>query len=47
MHVRRERDIFAYTWEAVRKTYLENYKELNAYRKTSPITIDGNLSEQD
>jgi hypothetical protein len=47
MHVRRERDIFAYTWEAARKTYLENYKELNVYRKTSPITIDGELSEQD
>lgn len=46
-HVRRERNIFGYTWEAARKTYLENYKELNVYRKTSPILIDGELSERD
>ena len=43
----RERNIFAYTWEAARKTYLENYKELNVYRKTSSITNRWRASEQD
>lgn len=47
MHVQRERDIFAYTWETARKTYLENYRELNVYRKKSPIKIDAVLDEAD
>ena len=47
MHVQRERDIFAYTWEAARVAYLASYRELTAYRVTAPITIDGILDEKD
>lgn len=46
-HVRRERDIFAYTWEAARVTYLESYRELTAFRRIAPIAIDGAIEEQD
>ncbi len=47
IHVRRDRDIFRLTWEAARKNYLENFKELNVYRKNANIRIDGVLDETD
>ncbi|MFA6931662.1 MAG: hypothetical protein WCT05_15160, partial [Lentisphaeria bacterium] len=47
MHVQRDRDIFAYTWETARKVYLESYRELNAYRIRGPIKIDGVFDEED
>ncbi len=47
MHVQRDRDIFAYTWEAARKAYLDSYRELNAYRVTAPLKIDGVFDEED
>ena len=46
-HVRRERDVFELTWIAERKQYLENFKELNVYRRTGEIAIDGVLDEAD
>ena len=46
-HVQRERDIFTYTWEAARVTYLESYRELTAFRRIAPIAIDGVIEEQD
>ena len=46
-HMRRERDVFELTWIAARKQYLENFKELNVYRKSGEIRIDGVLDETD
>ena len=46
-HMRRERDVFELTWIAARKRYLESFKELNVYRKTGEIKIDGVLDEAD
>ena len=46
-HMRRERDVFELTWIAARKQYLENFKELNACRRTGEIKIDGVLDEAD
>ncbi len=46
-HMRRERDVFELTWLVERKRYLESFKELNVYRKTGEIKIDGVLDESD
>lgn len=46
-HMRREKDVFELTWLAARRNYLENFKELNVYRRKGEIKIDGVLSEDD
>ena len=46
-HMRREKDVFELTWLEERKRYLENFKELNVYRRTGDIKIDGVLDEAD
>lgn len=46
-HVRRECDMFELTWRKARKEYLENFKELTAYRQMGEIRIDGVLDEAD
>ena len=46
-HVLRDKEIFFATWIPARRTYLENFKELTAYRRTAPIKIDGVLNEPD
>ena len=46
-HVKFEAQLFKDTWEFQRKHYVENYRELRAYEKTAPITIDGVLDEKD
>ena len=46
-HMRRERDVFEMTWLAERRRYLENFKELNVYKRTGEIKIDGVLGEPD
>ncbi len=46
-HVLRDREIFLATWIPARRSYLENFKELTAYRRTAPIRIDGVLDEPD
>ena len=46
-HVLRDKEIFLDTWIPARRTYLENFKELTAYRRTAPIVIDGVLDEPD
>ena len=46
-HVLCDKEIFLATWIPARRTYLENFKELTAYRRTAPIKIDGILDEPD
>jgi hypothetical protein len=46
-HVQYDAKRFKDTWEFQRKHYVENYRELRAYEKTSPIVIDGKLDEKD
>ena len=46
-HVSKEKSIFEKTWLAQRKIYLDNFKELNVYRKTGEIAVDGVLDEAD
>ena len=46
-HVEMEKSIFERTWIAARKRYLENFKELNVYRRTADIKVDGVLDEAD
>ena len=46
-HMRRERDVFELTWIAARKHYLESFKELNVYKRTDEIVIDGVLNDAD
>ena len=46
-HVLREKEIFGLTWLVQRRKYLENFKELSAYRRTGEIRIDGVLDEAD
>ena len=46
-HVRRDREMFNLTWRTERKNYLESFKELNVYRKTGEIKVDGVLDEAD
>ena len=45
-HVLRDKEIFTMTWLTERKLYLETYKEYTAYKRTTPITIDGNLDDE-
>ena len=46
-HMRREKDVFELTWLAARKRYLEHFKELNVYKRTGEIVVDGVLNEAD
>jgi len=46
-HVLREKEIFELTWLVQRQKYLENFKELNVYRRAEAITVDGVLDESD
>ena len=46
-HVLRDKEIFELTWLAERKAYVENYRELTAYRRTGEIVIDGSFDEAD
>ncbi|MBP5181925.1 MAG: DUF4838 domain-containing protein, partial [Lentisphaeria bacterium] len=46
-HILQAKEIFELTWLAARKSYLANFKELNVYRRTAPIRIDGVLDEPD
>ena len=46
-HVLRDRELFSIRWLAERKNYLKNFKELNVYRRTAPIRIDGVIEEAD
>ncbi len=46
-HILQAKEIFEMTWRKQRKNYLDNFKELNVYRRTAPIKIDGILDEAD
>ena len=46
-NVLRDKEIFELTWLAYRKIYAQNFKELNVYKQTAPIKIDGILDEPD
>ena len=46
-NVLRDKEIFLATWVKARKDYLASFKELSAYKRTSPIKIDGVLNEKD
>jgi len=46
-HVLRDKEIFELTWLAERKTYVENYREMTAYKRTGEIVVDGVLDEKD
>jgi hypothetical protein len=46
-HVLRDKEIFLATWIKARREYLANFRELNVYRRTVPIKIDGVLEEPD
>ncbi|MBP5182238.1 MAG: DUF4838 domain-containing protein, partial [Lentisphaeria bacterium] len=46
-HILLAKEIFELTWRTARKNYLANFKELNVYRRTAPIKIDGVLDEPD
>ena len=46
-HVEREKEIFEMTWLKARRRYVENYREMTAYKRTGEIKIDGVLDERD
>ena len=46
-HVEMEKSIFERTWLKARQVYLDNFKELNVYRRTGMIAVDGVLDEAD
>lgn len=46
-NVRRDRMLFAETWEKAHEQYVKNYRELRAYPKTAAIKIDGVIEEPD
>ncbi len=46
-HILQAKEIFELSWRAARKQYLENFKELNIYRRKGAVRIDGNLDETD
>ena len=46
-HVEMEKYIFESTWLVERKSYLDNFKELNVYRRAKEIKIDGILDDAD
>lgn len=46
-HVEMEKSIFERTWLKARQVYLDNFKELNVYRRKDKITVDGDLDEAD
>ena len=47
MHVARDIEIFNATWVRTRKRYVENYREMTAYKVTGEIVVDGVLDEAD
>ena len=46
-HVAREKEIFEMTWLKARRNYVENYREMTAYKRTGEIVVDGVLDEPD
>ena len=46
-HIEMEKSVFERTWLVARKSYLENFKELNVYRRAGEIKVDGVLDEAD
>ena len=46
-HVEREKEIFELTWLKARRAYVDNYREMTAYKRTGEIRIDGVLDERD
>ncbi len=46
-HVQFDRQRFSDVWLRERDNYLKNYREIHAYQRTSPITIDAVLDEAD
>ena len=46
-HVAMEKSVFERTWLVARKSYLENFRELNVYRRKGEIIVDGVLDEAD
>ena len=46
-HVEMEKSIFERTWLVERKVYVDNFKELNVYRRAGEIKVDGVLDEAD
>ena len=46
-HVEMEKSIFERTWLVERKVYVDNFKELNVYRRAGEIRVDGVLDEAD
>ena len=46
-HVAREKEIFELTWLKRRKGYVENYREMTAYKRKGEIVVDGVLDEKD
>ena len=46
-HGKREQEIFELTWRKARKTYVESYREMTAYKRTGEIAVDGVLDEPD
>ena len=46
-HMRREKDVFELTWLVARRNYLDNFQELNVYKRMGEIKVDGVLDEAD
>ncbi|MBO4304740.1 MAG: DUF4838 domain-containing protein [Lentisphaeria bacterium] len=46
-HILEAKEIFELTWRKARKEYLSNFREINVYKRTAPIVIDGVLEEKD
>ncbi|MDD4018143.1 MAG: DUF4838 domain-containing protein, partial [Kiritimatiellae bacterium] len=46
-HIAREQEIFRLTWLKARKTHVESYREMTAYKRTGEIAVDGVLDERD
>ncbi len=47
LHVSRDREFFTRVWEKKHAQYMDDYRELRAYRKKGQIKIDGELDESD
>ena len=46
-HVQKDKELFRRTWLKTREEYINNYREVRAYKKSAPIKIDGNITEKD
>ena len=46
-HMRREKNVFELTWLVARRNYLDSFQELNVYKRTGEISVDGVLEEAD